>query len=48
MHFLRVNAKFHDTVNMIHNVITTANSFSYTAKFIYVSDENNKTKKIRH
>ena len=34
MHFLRVNVTFYDAVNMIHNVITTANQIPYTAKFI--------------
>ena len=35
MHFLRVNVTFHDAVNMIHDVITTANQFPYTAKFMF-------------
>ena len=35
MHFLQVHAKFYDTVNMIHDVIRTANAFLYTAKFLY-------------
>ena len=33
MHFLRVNVTFYDAVNVIHDVITTANPFSHTAKF---------------
>ena len=33
MHFLRVNVTFCDAVNVIHDVITTANPFPYTAKF---------------
>ena len=34
MHFLRVNVTFYDAVNMIHDVIKTANTFPYTAKFM--------------
>ena len=40
MHFLRVNVMFHDTVNRIHHVITTANPFPYTAKFMLDSARN--------
>ena len=29
MHFLQVNAMFYDAVNMIHDVIRTANPFPY-------------------
>ena len=47
MHFLRVNVTYHDTVRMIHDVITTANSFEYTVKFIFVGDRNNKTQQIK-
>ena len=47
MHFLRVSVKFYDTVNMIHDIITTANAFPYTAKFTFVGDENNKTQQIK-
>ena len=36
MHFLRVNITFYDTVNMIHDAITTANPFPDTAKFMFV------------
>ena len=36
MLFLRVNVTFHDEVNMIHDVIRTANPFPYTAKLIFV------------
>ena len=32
MRFLRVNVTFYDEVNMIHDVITTANQITYTAK----------------
>ena len=35
MHFLRVNVTFYDTVNMIHDVITTADPTPYTAKFMF-------------
>ena len=37
LHFLRVNVTFYDAVNMIHDVISTANPFSDTAKFMFVS-----------
>ena len=39
MHFLRVNATFYDAVNMIHDVISTANPFPDTAKFMFVGKE---------
>ena len=42
MHFLRVNVTFYDAVNVIHNVITTANPSPYTAKFNFVGVRNNK------
>ena len=35
MHFLRVNVTFYDAVNVIHYVITTANSFTANS---YLSD----------
>ena len=38
---------FYDAVNIIHDVITTPNSFPYTAKFIFVSVRHNKTQQIR-
>ena len=40
-----VNFSFNDMVNMIHEVIRTANTFPYTctAKFMFVSVRNNKT-----
>ena len=47
MHFLRVNVTFYDPVNVIHDIITTANPFQYTAKFIFVGVKNNKTQEIR-
>ena len=34
IHFLLVNVAFYDTVNMIHEVIRTANPFPYAAKFM--------------
>ena len=46
MHFLRVNVTFNDTVNMIHDVITTANPFQDTAKFMFVGVIKNKTEQI--
>ena len=47
MHFLCVNVTFYDTVNMIHDIVTTANPFPYTAKFMFVRVRNNKTQLIR-
>ena len=47
MHFLRVNATFYDAVNVIHDVITTADPFPYTAKFMFVCVRNGKTEQIR-
>ena len=45
MQFQRVKVTFYDAVNMIHDVITTANTFPYTAKFMCVGVRNNKLKK---
>ena len=45
MQFLRENFTFYDAVNMIHDVITTAKPFPYTAKFIFVGVRNDKTQK---
>ena len=45
--FLRVNVMFYDAVNVIHDVIRTANQFSYTANFMFVGARNNKTQQIR-
>ena len=42
MHFVRVN------VNMIYDVITTANLFPYSATFMFDGARNNKTQKQRH
>ena len=47
MHFLRVNVTFYGAVNMIHDVITTANPFPHTAKFMFVGVRNNKTQQVR-
>ena len=47
MHFLRVNVMFYDTVNMIHDIIRTADPFPYTAKFMSVVVRNNKTEQIK-
>ena len=46
MPFLRVNVTFYDAVNVIHDVITTASLFPYTAKFMFVGIRNNKTQQI--
>ena len=43
MHFLRVNVMFRDAVNMIHDVIRTANPIPYAAKFMFVGVRHNKT-----
>ena len=45
MHFLRVKATFYIAVNMIHDVITTANPFPYNAKFMFVGVRNNNLTK---
>ena len=45
--FLPVNVTFYDAVNMIHDTIRTANSFPFSAKFMFVGVENNKTQQIR-
>ena len=37
---------FYDAINVIHDVITTANSFPNTAKFMFVGIRNNKTQQI--
>ena len=47
MHFQRVNVTFYDAENVIHEVITTANPFPCTVKFIFVGVRNNKTQQIR-
>ena len=45
MHFLRVSVTFYDAVNMMKDVIATANLFPYTSKFMFVGVRNNKTRK---
>ena len=47
MHFLRVNVTFYDAVNMIPDVIRTANPFPYTAKFMFVGVRINTTQPVR-
>ena len=47
IHILRVNVKFYDAVNIIHDVITTPNPFPYTAKFTFVGVRNNEAQQIR-
>ena len=41
--------KFYDAVNMIHDVISTANTFPYTCttKFMFVGVRNNNTQQVR-
>ena len=34
-------------INMIHDVITTAKLFPYTAKFMFDGVKNNKTQQMR-
>ena len=36
IHFLRVNVTFSVAVNVVHDVITTANLSPYTAQFMFV------------
>ena len=45
--FLLINVTLYDAVNMIHDIITTADPFPYTAKFMFVGVRNDKTKQIR-
>ena len=47
MHFLQVNDTFHEAVNMIHDVITTANLFPYTDQFMFVGVRNDTIQQIR-
>ena len=47
MHFLQVNVTFYDAVNVIHDVITTANPIPYTAKFMFAGVRNSKTQQMR-
>ena len=46
-HFLWENITFYDAVNMIHDVITTANPFPHTAKLMFVGVRNNETQQIK-
>ena len=46
MHFLLVNVTFYDAVNMIRDVITTADPIPYTSKFMFDGVRNNKTQQI--
>ena len=39
---------FYDAINMIHDVITTANPFSDIAIFMFVGVRNNETQQVRH
>ena len=43
MLFLWVNVTFYDAVNMIHDVITAAKLFPYTAKFMLDGVRNNNS-----
>ena len=47
MHFLWVNVMYYDTVNMIHDVISTANLFLDIAKVTFDGVRNNKTQQMR-
>ena len=47
MHFLRVNVTLYDAVNMTHDVISTADSFADTAKFMFVGVRSNQTQQVR-
>ena len=47
MHFVWVNVTFYDAVTMIHDVITTANLFPYTAKFMFDGARNNTSEQLR-
>ena len=47
MQFQRVNVTFYDVVNMIHDVIRTADLFPYTAKFMFVRDGINETQTMK-
>ena len=47
MRFLQVNVTFYDAVNVIHDVITTADPILYTAKFMVECVRNNKTQQMK-
>ena len=42
-----INVTVNDAVNLIHVVITTANLFQYTAKFVVDGVRNNKIQEMR-
>ena len=46
MHSVRVNVTFYDAIDMIHDVITTANPFPDTAKCMFVDVRNNKNQQV--
>ena len=46
MHFVQLNVTFYDAVNMIYDIITTANLFPYTT--MYDGARNNKSEQLRH
>ena len=48
MHFLRVNVTLYDVINVIHDVIATADPILYTAKFMFDGVRNNRNQEIRH
>ena len=43
MHFLQVNVKFNDAINMIRDVISTPTPFPYTMIVMFVGVINNKS-----
>ena len=43
----KCRSQFYDAVNMIHDVIRTANPFTFTDKLTFVGGTNNKTPQIR-
>ena len=45
--FLEGNVTLYDAVNIIYDVIRTANPFPYTAKFMFVVVRHNTTQQIR-
>ena len=45
--FSGVDVTFYDAVNMILDVISTANPFPDTAKFMFVGVRNNKIQLVR-
>ena len=46
MHLVLVNVTFYEALNMIHDVIRTANTF-HTAKFMLAGVSNDKSEQIR-